>query len=194
MRFYRLEKENYFKTWAGICLKMLFISFLLVVSLMIVLGYKFLIVVSPSMTPLIPVGSLVIVTPCEYEDLELGDIVTMDKNGVNLTHRVKGKCLPLAGSDAYKYMNEDDPEYDKGVWYSQGDASDTKDGPVDGVIGVVQESHIFEFTGKVVNFVQNHKPLTIIVIVLVVATYCTVSYLKSKLIRDDIECYDWEEE
>ena len=193
MRFYRLEKENYFKTWAGICLKMLFMAVLIVMSIMLIAGYKFLIVISPSMTPTIPVGSLVIVTPCDYEDLELGDIVTMDMSGINLTHRVKGKCIPLPDGK-YKYLEEDDPDYDRGVWYSQGDASDTKDGPIDNVVGVVQDGHIFELTGKIVNFVQNNKPLTIVTIVLMVAVYGTVSYLKSKLVRDDIECYDWEEE
>ena len=56
-------------------------------TLIIVVGGIFLVlylfgivpyvILSGSMEPTLPVGSLVIVTPCEYEDLVLNDIVTM---------------------------------------------------------------------------------------------------------------------
>ena len=93
MKFYRLEKTNYFKVWFFAILKSLLISLLISIALLVVLGYKFMIVSSGSMEPVMPVGSLVVVTPCDYEDLKLGDIVTMEGSGYNLTHRVYGKKI-----------------------------------------------------------------------------------------------------
>ena len=82
-----------------------------------------MIVSSGSMEPVLPVGSMVIVTPCDYEDLKLGDIVTMDMNGITLTHRVAGK-MDLEGN----IVEPDDPMYEASTWYTKGDNSDTLDG------------------------------------------------------------------
>lgn len=193
MRFYRLEKENYFKIWSFAILKSLLISIMLIVVLMLVIGYKFMIVVSSSMEPTMPVGSLVLITPCDYEDLENGDIVTMDKNGINLTHRVVGKGTMT--KDGVVYFEEDDPRYESAVWCTKGDNSDTHDGEITGdVIGVVKENHIFELTGDIVRYIKNNKMVVIIFAVLFVVFIEVINWLKSKLVIDDIECYDWEEE
>lgn len=193
MRFYRLEKENYFKIWSFAILKSLLISIMLIVVLMLVIGYKFMIVVSSSMEPTMPVGSLVLITPCDYEDLENGDIVTMDKNGINLTHRVVGKGTMT--KDGVVYFEEDDPRYENAMWCTKGDNSDTHDGEITGdVIGVVKENHIFELTGDIVRYIKNNKMVVIIFAVLFVVFIEVINWLKSKLVIDDIECYDWEEE
>ena len=80
MRFYRLEKENLWTYWGYAILKSFALALGIVVLLAIIMGYKFMIVSSGSMAPTLPVGSLVMVTPCEYDDLELGDIVTISPN------------------------------------------------------------------------------------------------------------------
>lgn len=51
-------------------------------------GFKFLIVVSGSMEPTIKVGELIAVKPVEYEELEVGDIVTFKGSSTYFTHRV----------------------------------------------------------------------------------------------------------
>ncbi len=45
-------------------------------------------IVSGSMTPAIPVGSLVAVIPGTYEELEQGEIIMFELNGTTVTHRV----------------------------------------------------------------------------------------------------------
>jgi len=193
MRFYRLEKENYFKKWSFAILKSLLISIMLMIILMLVMGYEFMIVVSSSMEPTLPVGSLVLITPCEYEDLENGDIVTMDKNGINLTHRVVGKGSMT--KDGVVYYEEDDPRYESAVWCTKGDNSDTHDGEItDPVIGIVYEEHSSEFLGAMVRYIKNNKTIVIIYVVLFVVCYEVANWLKGKMTLEDIECYDWEEE
>jgi len=195
MRFYRLEKTNYWKVWTFATLKSLLISAMLVVILMLIMGYKFMIVISTSMEPTLPVGSLVLITPCDYEDLENNDIVTMKLgSGLNLTHRVVGKGITNEKGEL-TYLQEDDPGYEYAQWCTKGDNSDTHDGPITGsVVGVIKENHVFELTGDIVRYIKNNTMVVIIFTVLFVVFFEVVNYLKSKLVVEDIECYDWEEE
>lgn len=77
-------------------------------------GYKEMVVVSGSMEPAIPVGSLVYVKPLEADQLETGDICTyyLSDRETFVTHRVMS--------------------IDKGAQtlVTQGDANDTEDGDV----------------------------------------------------------------
>jgi len=65
MRFYRLEKDNYFKIWGAAIFRALAYALIATIAIMLMSGYKFMIVSSGSMEPTLPVGSLVIVSPCE---------------------------------------------------------------------------------------------------------------------------------
>ena len=195
MRFYRLEKENYFKKWTFAILKSLLISTMIIVSLMLMMGYKFMIVISSSMEPTLPVGCLVLVTPADYEDLELKDIVTMRKaSGLNLTHRIVGKGYSDSHGDV-TYIEEGEEGYESAMWCTKGDNSDTHDGEINGeIVGVIKENHVFELTGDIVRYIQNNKMVVIIFIVLFIVFFEAVSYLKNKMVIEDIESYDWDEE
>lgn len=190
MKFYRLEKTNYFKVWFFAIFKSLLISLLISIALLVVLGYKFMIVSSGSMEPVMPVGSLVVVTPCDYEDLKLGDIVTMEGSGYNLTHRVYGKKIDG------EIIDPEDPRYNspEARWFTKGDNSDTLDGTIKGrVVGKVYEDHIFKSVGVVVRYVKANYVMLIILAVLLVGFVEVLNYLKSKLETDDIECYENED-
>lgn len=85
------KEENLFL----IIFKNLIVSFILALiitfGVSLLFGYKYMLVASGSMTPVIPVRSMVILAPTDYEDLELGDIVTYKSSGkgtINFTHRV----------------------------------------------------------------------------------------------------------
>jgi len=85
------KEENLFL----LIFKKLIVSFIWAVCITFVvsllLGYKYMIVGSGSMTPKIPVWTMVIIAPTEYEDLEINDIVTYKSGGkgtINFTHRV----------------------------------------------------------------------------------------------------------
>jgi len=195
MRFYRLEKENYFKTWTYHILKALAVALIVTIGVMLIAGYKFMIVSSGSMEPVLPLGSLVIVTPCEYEDLECGDIVTMDANGINLTHRIVGK-YDVNKITERGYLIEGDEGYaESKIWVTKGDASDTIDGPLDDeIVGKVYDSHAFGWIGDCVRYVRYNYTMVIILLVLFGAFISVMEWLKGKMSLDDIEVYDSDED
>lgn len=191
MKFYRLEKKNYFKIWAKAIFKSLAISLLLSVALMVILGYKFMIVSSGSMEPTLPVGSLVIVTPCDYEDLQLNDIVTMEGSGIYFTHRVVGKMT----YDTHEIVEPDDPRYETAVWYTKGDNNNNQnDGPINKeIVGKVYEEHCFKSVGVIVRYVKANYMILIIFAIILVAFVEVLNYLRNRLETDDVECYEDEE-
>lgn len=200
MRFYRLEKENYIKKWSYAIFKALAFALILTALVMIISGYKFMIVSSGSMEPELPVGSLVIVTPCEYEDLKLGDIVTMDANGINLTHRIIGKYDANNITGRGYLLPEDDAKFNNAYtnqhwWVTKGDASDTIDGPLTKtVVGKVYESHAFGWVGTCVRYIRMNYQMLIILLVLLGAFVSVLEWLKNKMIPDDIEVYETDDD
>lgn len=196
MRFYRLEKPNYIKDWAYAIFKALAFSLILTILTMLIAGYKFMIVSSGSMEPVLPVGSLVIVTPCDYEDLEYGDIVTMNAGGINLTHRVVGKYDRNHPSDVNTYLVPGDAGYDtETIWVTKGDANAQPDGPLnDDVVGKVYDSHAFGWVGTCVRYVRQNYTMLIVLLIIIVVFVSVLDWLKSKMVPDDIECYETDDE
>lgn len=195
MKFYRLEKTNYFKVWTMAILKSLGLGLMLTIAIMIIFGYKFMIVSSGSMEPVMPVGSLIIVTPCDYEDLKLGDIVTMEGSGINLTHRIHGKVIDQGGE--WVIIDEDDPRYNssEAIWYTKGDNTETVDGPLTkNIVGKVYENQIFKIVGVLVRYVKANYIMIIILAILLIGFVEVLNYLKGKLEIEDVECYENDEE
>ena len=198
MRFYRLEKQNLWSYYGYAVLKSIGIALAVTILLAILCGYKFMIVSSGSMAPTLPVGSLVIVTPCEYEDLELGDIVTMNKGGTYLTHRVAGKkdinnvALAKPGEDGHN------PEaWAAATWFTRGDYAGAKDDAKlkdSEIVGKVYPAHCFTIVGDIVMYVQANLILLIVFLIIFAVFMYIVKFMKDKLIEDDIECYENEEE
>lgn len=194
MRFYRLEKTNYFKFWGQAVLKAIAISLLVTVAIMLLCGYKFMIVSSGSMEPVLPVGSLVIVTPCEYEDLKDGDIITKDAGGIYLTHRIIGK---YDETNTKKYLTpEDEGYYEAEYWITKGDASDTIDPKLtpEVIVGKVYDAHAFAWIGLIVRYIRNNYQMLMIMLVILAVFVSVLEWFKSKLVPEDIECYEIEED
>lgn len=215
MRFYRLEKTNYFKRFGMATLRGILIGLIVVIALMLVLGYKFMIVSSTSMEPTLPVGSMVIVTPIKYEDIQTGDIVTMDLNGIYLTHRIMGKVKIVNGNEEIFVTDDKNSEYyneenynlywnDPSCrWFTRGDANNISTNPLDNrdptsnadrTIGKVEESHCFTWVGELVRYAKANYIVLIIFAILLVVAVETASYLRGKFIKNDIECYETEED
>ncbi len=188
MRFYRLEKKNYLRDWIYAIIKSAGIALLISIGLMLCFGYKFMIVSSGSMEPTLPVGSLVIVQPCDYDDLRLNDIVTMDANGIYLTHRVVGKM-----DHNNKIIEIGEEGYDSAFWYTKGDNSDTIDGRINkAIVGKVITS--MTWIGEIVRYTKSNYQLLIILAVIFVVFFEVMQYLKGKLVIDDVETYETDEE
>lgn len=192
MKFYRLEKDSMFRGILGRLLRAFGYALLITVIFAYILGYKFMIVSSGSMEPRLPVGSLIIVTPIEYEDLQLGDIVTMNKGGYYLTHRIDGKIyngtiLSNPGEDGF-----DETAWENGSWYTKGDNSNTKDGTfsAEELVGKVYESHCWAWLGDVVMYVKGNAMMLIADLVILIVFLSLVFWIKDKMNVDDIECYE----
>lgn len=211
MRFYRLEKENLFKKWGYAIFKSLALALIGTIVIMLIAGYKFMIVSSGSMEPTLPVGSLVIVTPCNYEDLKEGDIVTMDAGGINLTHRIVGKYngTEAGNSEKVTYLSIESCYDEEGnviqelldkynaeeYWVTKGDNSDTVDGKLTrGIVGKVYDAHAFTWMGDLVRYVKANYQMLLILLVLFGVFVTVLEWLKNKMIPDDIECYEYEDE
>ncbi|MBE5738810.1 MAG: signal peptidase I [Clostridiales bacterium] len=197
MRFYRLEKEGIFTGFLSKLVRVFGYALLISIIFATILGYKFMIVSSGSMEPKLPVGSLVMVTPTDYEDLELGDIVTMNKGGVYLTHRIVGKkdhnnnIVALPGTEGFSQE-----AWDNAIWYTQGDNSNTADGYLsyEELVGVVEEAHCFTWLGDVVMYVKANTTMLIIYGILLIGFVSVLFWVKDKMYPDDIECYDSDDE
>ena len=198
-----LIKENLFKKYTLLVIRALLIGLVGAGICLFASGCKLMIVASGSMEPTLPTGSLVIVTPCDYDDLQLGDIVTMSSGGYNFTHRIVGKFNedPNLSSDQKmqdKYiLNPGDAGYEESqFWVTRGDADNdgTHDGPLmRNIVGKVNEAHCWTWVGTCVRYVrQNYKLLLIMVILLGVFAY-VLDIFKEKII-DSMDEDDYEED
>jgi signal peptidase I len=201
MKFYRLEKQNPFKFWAYVGFKGILWGLIITIAVMLLAGYKFMIVSSGSMEPTLPVGSLVIVTPCEYEDLQLGDIVTMDAGGIALTHRIIGKYNPghdysgVNGNDNAVLLPGDEGYDEQPLWVTQGDNSDTIDGALtNDIIGKVYDAHAFSWVGTLVRYVRGNYMMLFILLIIFIVFTSVLEWLKNLVTPDDIEVYESDEE
>ena len=89
------------------------------------IGFEIYNVTSESMAPVLPMGSIVLVRPVEWEDISAGDIVAFDSNGAVVTHRVVRRT-----------------EYNMSL-ITKGDANEEEDinsAPYTSVIGRVERS------------------------------------------------------
>ena len=80
-------------------------------------GYKLVYIESGSMEPVIRTGSFILLRQAEYEDVEIGDIITFRTSGGYVTHRLTGidRSALEAGDRAYLITkgdanNVEDPE------------------------------------------------------------------------------------
>lgn len=200
-----IEKENLIKKYLYLVVRALLIGIIGAGIILFASGHKLMIVISGSMEPTLPVGTLVIVTPCDYEDLEIGDIVTMASGGYNFTHRIIGKFNddPNLTSDQkmsteYVLTPEDGEAYENAeYWVTMGDADN--DGKHDGpllkdIVGTVEEEHSWTWMGLAVRYIkQNYKMLMIMIVLLGVCAW-GMDYVKDKIVEGIEEDYDEDEE
>ena len=77
-----------FLRFMGTLLVIAVLAVLLPLSIPNFIGYQTYNVISGSMEPTIPIGSLILVKPAEGKDIEVDDIVAFYNNGIVVTHRV----------------------------------------------------------------------------------------------------------
>ena len=165
------------------------VSLLGTVLIMMMLGYNFMIVTSGSMTPTLPVGSLVIVQPIEYDELEEGDIITVNRGGFNVTHRIYGKAKGKDYNGDWVFMKKTDADYEtSGYWVTKGDASDTPDKYYileDELVGKVISC--FESVGYIYRFVKYNTVYSVIILCLLMLELGVAGYIKDMVEVVDIE-------
>lgn len=108
------KKDSPFKSIAKIILFAIFWAVALTFLLSLVLGCEYYIVMTGSMTPTLPVHTMVMVDPnVKYEDLQIGDIITYGSttkgSGITYTHRVVDRTddgVVITKGDADKRLEE----------------------------------------------------------------------------------------
>lgn len=173
------------------------VSLLGSVLIMMFFGYQFMIVSSGSMTPTLPVGSLVVVQPYDYDKLQEGDIVTMRRGGFYLTHRLYAKTTgkdyngdwvlvpPTIMEDGVEVPN---PDYDAAQWITKGDANNNVDEfrvYEEDVVGRV--IFCFEPVGYIYRFVKYNTVYSIVVLLLIMLEIGVAGYIKDMVEVVDIE-------
>ena len=136
----------------------LLFSLILTFGLSLVLGYRYMTVLTGSMEPTLPVGTVICIHEVDVEDLEEGDIITWgSEKTAYVTHRI------------FK-IKED------GSIITKGDASDNDDGVINP--DRIQGKVIFhsEFLGSLLIFFQD--PYKVILLVVGVGlTYFVIKML-----------------
>ena len=110
----------------GTVIIQLVIALLLPTTLTRFMGYEVFNVISESMEPALPMGSMVFVKPADWQEIESGDVIAFYSGGAVVTHRVLGNRTF------------------EGKFVTKGDANEEEDinaVPYDQVIGKV-EKHV----------------------------------------------------
>ncbi|NDB22464.1 MAG: signal peptidase I, partial [Proteobacteria bacterium] len=129
------------------------------------LRWESFIVTSASMTPTIPVGSVVVVDPSVAQKMQVGDIGTF--NQVESQMRVTHRVIEVQG-----------PEGPNRVYITKGDATRTTDGPRAANTAIGRVQYTVPWVGYVatsVNEPQIRYPLIGLIVVLI-----GISYFRSR--------------
>ena len=85
------KKEKLLSFGIGVFIQSFFIALAVTMVASVLLNYRYFNVVSSSMSPYMPVGTVIIVAPTPIEAIEAGDVATYRTvNGLYVTHRVVG--------------------------------------------------------------------------------------------------------
>ncbi len=82
------KRKNKVLELAFIVIRNICLAFLIALVFSFAFGYKFLNILTGSMTPTMPVNTVVIIKEIPMEDIEVGDVVTFKMGDSNVTHRV----------------------------------------------------------------------------------------------------------
>lgn len=85
------KRENKVVKYTFIVIRNICLAFLIALVAAFALGYKFLNILTGSMTPTMPVNTVVIIKQIDMQDVEVGDVVTFKVGDSNVTHRVVEK-------------------------------------------------------------------------------------------------------
>ena len=85
------KRENTFSFILGVFIQSFLIALAITMVASLIMGYRFFKVVTSSMSPYMPVGTLVLVAPTNIDDIHTGDVVTYNPGeNTYVTHRVVG--------------------------------------------------------------------------------------------------------
>lgn len=150
---------------------LLIIAIAAILTAKLIFGIEMKAVLTPSMEPELPVGSLLVISPAEYEDIKIGDDITFvrDKNLTLVTHRVIQK------DDSTKKIT------------TQGIANNSPDSPTsyDNVVGKVK-FHI-PLVGYFVIWTADLKGKIICAIVIVALVALSILFSSSDTEKESAE-------
>lgn len=150
---YKINKKDYLKYITGFIESFLYALFLTIL-LMILFGYRAIILIGNSMSPTMYVDDVVVIKKVEEKDLKVGDVVTYGSTGgVFTTHRI------------YEIVD--------GGFITKGDANTTPDSAV--LKYPTIQGKVFFFIpkiGKILNLFRNIYYLIGIIVSILTIVFC----------------------
>lgn len=130
-------------------------------------GYRYYVVLTPSMEPELSVGDLIIVRLTNAADIEVGDVMTFNPSSgtdAYLTHRVTQKLENYEGTGVTCFR-------------TKGDANDAEDGfLIDSARVIGKVTFSIPFLGYVIRFIQLRWYIVIPLIILVFVFFKLLGY------------------
>lgn len=145
-------KQNSFAKYITLSLiKNIFLALIITIVFGFATGYKYLNILTGSMSPTMPVGTIIVVKHIDFNDLQVGDVITYKtySGDFNVTHRIHS-------------INKNNQTV-----ITKGDATTNLDEPVSAsrIVGVVVA--YFPQLGYVFDFIRNNIILITIGIILI---------------------------
>ena len=156
-------------------------ALILAIVIMLIVGFKPAVVLTPSMTPNIMPGDLIVFKATDPENINEGDVITFwasaesqEENGTSVTHRV------------VKKHNDGDGTFS---FTTKGDYNDTNDSqpvPQERVIGKVYI--VLPWIGQLFLFIKNNLLVIVFSVISIVILYYLISmFIKNKKNNDGVE-------
>ena len=165
-------KSTFKKVWNIISwvLVSLVCALLVVIFILLMIGYKPAVVLTPSMTPSIMPGDLIVYKAVDADKIEIGDVITFwpsadsqDEQDLSVTHRVKE--IRDDGDGTYTFITHGDANGEEAI----------ETVPEERIIGKV--CIVIPWVGQLFLFIKNNLFVVIFGIISIILVYYLVSMI-----------------
>ncbi len=135
-----------------------------------IMGFKSFVIVSESMEPTIMTGDAILVKNVQQNDLNIGDIISFNTDGIINTHRI---TQIIQEEDGLKYKTKGDNNKNEDLEKISFDQ--------------IEGKYILKIKkfGNIVNILKNKFTLILLLILLVIISFFQVRISKRKLLRKE---------
>ncbi len=159
MNYNIFTNQNKWQKWVFAVIRNIILAVLIAFLLGWVFGYKYLNILTDSMNPTMPRGTLIVIHSKNNEDIKVGDVATYSHTGNTfVTHRIV------------------EVDYENGCVYTRGDA-EPEDAKVDQVKFSEIEGIVIAYFPGLGSFFNNIRQNILIIVGFIVLVYFVLQYV-----------------